>query len=159
MENIKDFLSYDPDTGVFVWIKSKSSKAKAGSIAGSMDRDKYILISFNSKRYPAHRLAWYFVYNTWPTNMIDHINGNPSDNRISNLRDVSCAENLQNMRKPTKRNKTGYLGVSLFKRINKFQARICVNYKEIHLGYYDSADEAYKVYLDAKRRLHKTCSV
>lgn len=95
---IKDYLNYCPNTGNFTWVKktSKSFTKKLGSIAGSDNGAGYIVIEFMKKSYKAHRLAWYYYYNQWPTGIIDHINGITNDNRIENLRDVTSSENSKN---------------------------------------------------------------
>lgn len=83
---LKELLNYNPDTGVFVWRKDMSAKAKAGCVAGSVGGGGRAYIGINQKRHHAHRLAWLYVYGQWPEGGIEHINGNNLDNRISNLR-------------------------------------------------------------------------
>jgi hypothetical protein len=93
---LKELLEYQPETGEFFWKVCRQC-VPAGAKAGSLHKQKgYVFIRADLKRYAAHRLAWLYVHGQWPKNDIDHINGIRSDNRISNLRDVTHATNLLN---------------------------------------------------------------
>jgi hypothetical protein len=90
---MKDLLSYDPPTGVITWKVSRG-RVKAGDVAGNAShRYGYVAIRINGKRYYAHRIAWELYYGEPPSQTIDHINGDTSDNRICNLRDVDSRTN------------------------------------------------------------------
>ena len=152
---LKKLLHYNPDTGVFTWLQSRGS-VRAGTVAGctrTWDRHPSVPISINNKKYKAHRLAWLYVHGRWPFDQIDHIDGNPLNNRISNIRECSHSGNQQN-RTLNKNSSTGYMGVSYHKRDGKYQARIKVNNKKKHLGYFDTPEEAYQAYVEAKAKLH-----
>jgi hypothetical protein len=82
-----------------------------------------------------------YVYGEWPKLNIDHINRNPSDNRLVNLRDVTQKQNRQNASKRSD-NTSGYPGVYWFKRDSKWVANIKHDYKLIHLGLFESLEEA-----------------
>lgn len=146
-------LSYDPNSGVFTWLKSTSYRVKVGDTAGSKNSNGYLLIQIDSKRYLAHRLAWLYVYGVWPKDEIDHINGARTDNRLCNLREATSSENNQNYCMRTD-NTSGYVGVGWHKRDRKWQAQIQHNKKKISLGTYDTPEEAHAVYVKAKRELH-----
>lgn len=88
---------------------------------------------------------------------MDHINGNRSDNRWANLRDVTHSVNLQNQRRPKSDNKCGFLGVHAHP--SGFRAYIGVNKVRLDLGVYATAHKAHQVYLSAKRRLHEGCTI
>ena len=88
-----DALRYDPGTGHFHYV---TPRKLAGKRAGTINHKGYVIIGHARRKYMAHRLAWYFVHGEQPE-IIDHINHNPSDNRIANLRNVTNAENLLNM--------------------------------------------------------------
>jgi hypothetical protein len=156
---IEDYLRYDKDSGLFYWIKNTYKRNNIGEIAGSLERNGYIRISVLGNRFLAHRLAWYFIYGVMPTKSIDHINGIRTDNRIDNLREVSSQENSHNSFKKNSNNSTGYLGVSYFKTHNKFHAQIEVDKKTIHLGFYNSPEEAHKEYLKAKLIFHPSSAI
>ena len=113
-EYVSKVLNYNKETGVFTWKKTTGRRAKIGDRAGCRTTG-YEFIGINKKLYPAHRLAWLMTYGDWPKEFIDHINGDPSDNRIANLREVTFSENLQNQRRAQKRSKSGLLGVSFHK--------------------------------------------
>jgi hypothetical protein len=158
VEQLKDTLDYDADTGVFVWKIRPSKAVKAGDVAGCTEkRIGYITIGIAKRIYKAHRLAWLYVYGSWPKGLIDHINGNKADNRIENLREVFADGNSQNVRKPNRRNKSGFMGVIWFQ--NKWRASVSVNGKSKWLGDYSTPEEAHQVYLEAKRKYHAACTI
>lgn len=150
-ERLKELLHYDQDTGVFTWLISPRNNVFIGSVAGRTDRKGYIRISYQKTPYQAHWLAWLFVYNKWPDNEIDHINGNPSDNRISNLRDVTRKQNMEN-KKIYKNNKSGYSGVTWHSRDKKWQVRIGHYGKRISLGFFDDLSDAIAVRIKAENQ-------
>lgn len=145
---LRELLSYDPETGVFTLRVARGSEP-AGAVAGHLERG-YRRISVDGKLYYAHRLAWLYVYGTWPLLHIDHINNTRDDNRISNLRDVSRTVNNQNLKVAQANNKTGVLGVYFHKKANKYQASIMVNGVRKHLGLFASSGDASAAYLEAK---------
>lgn len=157
-ERVRELLSYNPDTGEFLWLVSGRGVA-AGRIAGGLHCDGYRSICVKNKVYMAHRLAFLYVYGRWPANEIDHINGARSDNRIANLREATASENQGNQRKARSNSTTGFLGVSWYKPNGKFRASIALNGKIKHLGYFTTAEESYAAYLKAKRELHSHCTI
>ncbi len=152
-ELLRELLHYNAETGEFVWRVSCRG-TKAGDRAGtdSSQGRRQIIIGYT--RFKAHRLAWLYVYGKWPNGLVDHINGDPTDNRIDNLREASMSENLQNQRRAHKHNRTGVLGVQWRPSRNKFRARIVADGKEIHLGHFDTVEEAQNAYVEAKRKHH-----
>src|SRR5690606_8595946 len=90
-KRLRELVSYCPDTGIF--HDSISGKQISG-----YDSKGYRRLWLDGRNYMMHRLAWLYVYGRWPRAMIDHINGDPRDNRIVNLRDVTNAVNQQNQR-------------------------------------------------------------
>jgi len=138
---LKEVLDYDPDTGFFT-RKIKGRKAKVGSF----DPEGYVYIQIDRIKYAAHRLALLYMYDAFPIDQVDHINGVKSDNRIVNLRACTHAENQQ-----TKRNVKGYYW---HKGKNRFIAYIKVNNKRIELGRYLNEQDAKQAYLDAKNKYH-----
>ena len=158
VEQLKDALTYDSDTGKFVWKTRPSRAVKAGDVAGCVEkRIGYVTIGIKGRIYKAHRLAWLYVYGQWPNGLIDHINGDKADNRIANLRDVFADSNSQNVRKSNSRNKSGFMGVIWFQ--NKWRASMSVNGKSKWLGDYNTPEEAHQVYLEAKRKYHAACTI
>ncbi len=147
-EIIKRIFHYSPDTGLFTRLVKQGQRGAIGSIAGSADTKGYTIIKIDGKSHKAHRLAWLYVYGEMPDSHIDHINHNPSDNRISNLRSVTQAENNKN-RPPQHDNKSGVSGVIWRKQSKKWMARISVKNKRVHLGLYSDINEAIKVRLIA----------
>ena len=137
---LKNFFDYDPFTGRFARKFAWGSQI-AGSEPGGLSPQGYWQIGVKSRTYPAHRLAWLYVYGSWPDSLIDHINCNKLDNRIGNLR-LSCySKNAQNL--PSSRVR----GVS--NKRNKKQkpwvAYISVQGTRLHLGCFATFDEAIAV--------------
>ena len=148
---LKEILIYDQEAGLFR-RKIDVGGAKIGDIAGTDNGDGYLKIRVDGKSYKAHRLAWLYVMGRWPEKDIDHINGVRCDNRIVNLREATRAENKQNTRTANVNNGSGMLGA--VRRNDRWQAKIRVNGKQLHLGTFDTAEDANAAYLKAKATIH-----
>jgi len=149
-DELRDFVTYDPETGLFT-RKHSRRRWKAGTIlTGTHDRHGHIRIQIGPRVHAAHRLAFLYMTGGWPPQDIDHINGVRDDNRWANLRPASRADNLRNM-KP-KPNKTGLKGVTL--NAGRYAAHIRFNYVSHYLGRYDTPEEAHAAYVEAAHRLH-----
>lgn len=158
-ERLRTVLSYDENTGVFVW-KISAGRVKHGTIAGKSAKCCHARVHIDGNDYWAHRLAWLYVYGAWPANEIDHINGVRSDNRIANLRDVSRSMNQQNQRRPQSDNKTSsYLGVSWRTRSSRWRATITIGGKQKDIGLFDTEEAAHEAYKAQKRILHAGCTI
>lgn len=159
-ERVRELLDYNPRTGDLKWRVSRGNPVKAGDKAGSLMRDGHLEISIDGHRCLVHRVIWLHVYGRWPNGYIDHIDGNPSNNRIENLRDVRRQINQQNQRRARADNRsTGLLGAYYNARAKRHFSSIGLNGKSIHLGYFDSAQEAHEAYVRAKRELHEGCTI
>ena len=139
---------YDPDTGLLYWRTRPRSHFKddhtwrivntrcAGMIAGTKvkhRRCRYYRISFNGKKYFAHRIV-YTMHNGPFTGDLDHIDGNGLNNRIDNLREVSGHENAKNARRRID-NTSGVTGVYWHKTGSKWRVHISSGEsKLVHLG-------------------------
>jgi hypothetical protein len=150
---LREVLDYNPETGIFTWKKSRY-KNRIGTVAGCFSSEKYWRITIDKKEYLAHRLAWIYVHNEHPLHEIDHINGTKDDNRICNLRCATPQENQQNIKKANSKNTSGFAGVHWCKTYKKWVAAIRINKVKKQLGRFDSAQEAYKVYLQHKQIHH-----
>lgn len=155
---LKQILDYDPETGIFVWKRANKVR-KVGDVAGGKMPGGYARVKIGQRHYLAHRLAWLWVYGKWPEHDIDHIDHNPSNNRIQNLRDVSRRANAQNQIHAQSDGSSGFLGVSYRKDRNKYKASIVVDGKQKCLGHFKVAQDAYAAYVAAKRVMHRTCTL
>jgi len=149
---LKELVSYNAETGELFWKARMSDKTPAGKLAGSKRKDGYVCITIRGARLTAHRVAWAIHTGSWPKKYIDHINGDPSDNRFVNLRDVSQSENIQNLYAAKSHNKLGLLGVVRDKK--KFAARIVVDGKRLSLGNFACPQDAHEAYVKAKKHYH-----
>lgn len=152
---LKELFDYNPETGVFTWCEDRcKGKIKAGSIAGSISFYGYVVIGVNGTNYPAHRLAWVYMYGSIPKDLqIDHISGVKNDNRLSNLRLANSAEQGQN-RNINSNNTSGYPGVSWSKVRNKWLASIKLNRKVLYIGVFDTPEAANDARILRKAELH-----
>lgn len=151
-EILKQHLSYNPETGLFA--RKNHFRLNSDGSVGTVQKKGYRAIMVLHRLYRAHRLAWLYVYGEFPNDQIDHINGNRDDNRIANLRVVNAHQNACNKRSPAGLNP--HIGVTKKKRKNQFRwcARIMVNKKAKHLGYFNTVEEAKNAYILAKAQLH-----
>lgn len=151
-ERLKQLLHYDGETGVFTWIVNRKGPARIGDIAGTLVSTKkkhttYVRleIGVDGNRYKAHRLAWLYEYGVMPTHQIDHVDRNPLNNRIGNLREVTNKQNAEN-RGLLPNNTSGYKGVCYSKQRQKWVAHIHHNGLQIHIGVFNSPEEASAAY-------------
>lgn len=150
LKELKEVLDYNPNTGIFIWkidiCTGKNNNrilVHKGERAGCVSND-YRYIKYNGKKYAEHRLAYLFTYGYIPE-YIDHINGNKSDNRISNLRECTKAQNGQN--KPKLSNNTsGYKGVFINPKSGKYIAKIRIDGDLCYIGTFDTPELAAKAY-------------
>lgn len=158
---LRALFLYDPATGVITRRIKRGLCFEPGQVAGHIHSiTKYRLIKIDGLHYCAHRLAWALHHGQEPRHLIDHINGDRSDNRISNLRDVPKSTNAENQRKAAAHNiSTGLLGASVDRRTGRVVANIRVNRKLIRIGSFATAQEAHAAYLAAKRQLHEGCTI
>lgn len=98
---LKAMLTYNPRTGSFRWLRGRPGRRLDG-LAGCINTHGYRVIRINGVDHYGHRLAFLYMTGQWPLRTVDHRNGNPSDNRWSNLRDVSHKTNVRNCTKATK---------------------------------------------------------
>lgn len=154
-EQLHELFHYDENTGHLIRkVKiPRARNANVGDIAGYATQEGYSGIKVAGKKYQAHRLIWFYVYGEWPEE-IDHINGNKSDNRLSNLRNCGRLVNARNLH--SVRGKSKYMGVHPVKNRNKWRACIRAGGNPIWLGEYDTEEEARDAYLVAKAKYHGT---
>lgn len=156
-ERLKQLLSYDPETGIFYWEAKTSNRIHVGNRAGNVNDTGYRRIRIDGAVYLEHRLAWLYLFGEWPEPFIDHINGDPADNRIINLRVATRAINQQNFRRARKDSGTGVQGV--YASGKRFSSRIKTEGKFKYLGMFDTKELAHQAYLEAKRKYHAGCTI
>ena len=147
-ERLKEVLEYSPFLGLFWRIKATSKSVKVGNVAGSRRRNGYVEMSIDGRRYYAHRLAFLYMTGSFPKNQVDHIDGDPSNNRWKNLREATGSENMCNRHKIQSNNKSGVTGVNWIARTGKWRSMICINGKQTHLGYFIDKKDA----INARRK-------
>ena len=143
---LREVLDYNSETGVFTWKIDRRS-VKAGDEAGCSRSDGYTDIRVDGVLYRANRLAWLYVHGTLPL-LVDHENTIRSDNRICNLRPATYSQNAANS-KLSKRNTSGYKGVSLDGESGKWRAIIRVSGEHFSLGRFTDIKDAAVAYRSA----------
>jgi hypothetical protein len=152
-ERLKELLDYDPETGIFTWRVDRGYKAKAGTIAGYESKGYWMIgvdriDKSKDSPYQAGRLAFLWMTGTFPNADCDHADGNPLNNKWTNLREASRSQNQRNKRVQSN-NVTGLKGVSLH-RGTKWVARIKVDgEKKPYLGIFDCPAAAHFAYIVA----------
>jgi hypothetical protein len=143
---------FDYQDGFLFWKVDSSQNVKAGQKAGGVDSRGRWRIGINGKQYQAHRLIFLMHQGHVPS-MLDHIDGNPLNNRIENLRPANFSTNGCN-RKLGINNTSGVKGLTWNKPAGKWQASVKVNKKTHYFGYYKHKEIAEAVLLMARQRLH-----
>lgn len=136
------------------WNKKFSGKL-AGYVHTSKDKS-YNVVKINGKAINISNIIYFLYYGEISNDkniIIDHIDGDSLNDSINNLRQISQMDNTRNMIKC--KNNVGYKGVKLSKSSKKYEARISVDGKYIHIGTYDDAETAHEAYKKQKNILHQ----
>lgn len=166
---LAELLDYDPHTGTLTWNErspshffgSEQDASHSCKIWNSRNAGKPALRTKNKNGYyhgaiygqtiTAHKAAWAIVHGRWPEFAIDHINGDKTDNRLANLRDVTGAENSRNQKRRST-NTSGLTGVSLHKKSGKWVAMVKGDGRVRNLGYFNTKEAAFAARQAANRR-------
>jgi hypothetical protein len=146
-DDVRRALRYNKRTGVFTWRAPASTRLKPGDEAGYLDSNGYRKIRIGYVKYCAHRLAWLYVTGAWPAALVDHINGNPSDNRWKNLREADHSTNGANQRRQRGRERPR--GVYLSAAKGRFTAELKVRGEKRYLGSFATIEQAAEARLAA----------
>ncbi len=144
---------YDPATGALIWRSGRL----AGRLAGTLKDTGYRQVYVSKLHYPVHRIIWLMETGAWPSGVIDHIDGHRSNNRWTNLRDVSISVNAQNQKRAMSNNKTGALGVFVDRGV--IRMAINIDGKQRYFSGFESVDEAHQAYVKMKRVHHEGCTL
>lgn len=169
-ERLRELVRYEPSTGNFYWISESRGGFKgsvvihrAGDRAGTRrGTDGRALIRIDGRLYLGYRLAWLWMTGEWSELEIDHIDGDQTNDRFSNLREASRQKNQQNIRKPqSNKRSSSLLGVYANNRGRSapWRSAISVDGKQRSLGAFMTEQEAHQAYVAAKRVLHEGCTL
>ena len=139
-QEVRTVFAYTPENGLLLW-NIDTCKTKTGDVAGGLSNG-YIQVKYKQRKYMVHRIIWCYVHGDWPKQMIDHIDGDRSNNRIENLRDVSNAKNQYNRHRLNKNNSTGHMGIIYRKRGDAYIVQITVLGAKKYIGYYKTLFDA-----------------
>jgi hypothetical protein len=144
MDALQGKFSYDHLVGL-VYRKRDLERGIIRPI-GRKDSKGYLKVQIGGMEVGVHRLAYALYYRKWPEREVDHKDGNPANNAIHNLREVTTRQNMQNRASHRAGRK---VGATQTKSTGKWQARISVEGKSIHIGTFDTEQEAHAAYLEA----------
>lgn len=133
-EKLKDILEYNSLTGEWIWLHSKK-------IAGTVQKNGYRYIQIEKKLYQSSRLAYLYMKGKFPDNIVDHIDGNTTNDRWINLRPATMSENQYNKIIPS-HNKSGTKGVFWDKRSQRWIARIRKENKTVYSESFRNKEDA-----------------
>ena len=153
VETLNEWIDYDPKTGEFSWLKSPHHLVNAGDRAGGYEKRGYRILRVRKKAIKGHRAAWAITHGYFPTLEIDHIDNDPSNNRIENLREVDRGKNQMNAKTP-KNNSSGVKGVSFCNPKAKWVAAIGINKKKICIGHFDLFEDAVAARKEKETEIH-----
>jgi hypothetical protein len=152
VEELREILAYDPETGVCTWKVPRGTKIRPGMVAGCKNSLGYYFIGINGRRYYTHRIAFALTTGAWPTALVDHIDMDPGNNAWANLRLANKSENMRNRGKQ-KNNTTGAKGVTKADS-GKFVVEVWLNRKKHYIGRFTTIGEAETAYESAAATLH-----
>ncbi len=141
-EKVRELFAYRED-GNLIRIKALPGNS-AGAVVGTIGKERYFRTQINGRSYLIHRLIWLWHYGSLPT-QIDHINRNPLDNRIENLRPASQSQQRANT-DIFKNNTSGFRGVVWHKVNRKWLVSLTIDNKTKHLGYFKDIEDAVMIY-------------
>lgn len=150
LERLREVLSYDPATGLFVWLLTLAPRGKVGTIAGSLKPSGYVCVDIDGTRHRAHRLAWLYMTGEHAPGLVDHRDNVRNHNWWTNLR---LANNQQNGANSKRKHygTSGYKGVFWCKQKQKWKAKISISGRQIHLGTHDTKERAARAYATAAK--------
>lgn len=154
-ERARELVRYEPETGEFYYTKRMSNFCRKDGRAGTTGQRGVRIIRLEGKTYLAHRVAVLLMTGQWPVHEVDHIDGNPGNNRWENLRDIPHKNNVYNMRHtPSHKKYSALMGAQWCQQGKLWKSSICIDGKVVRLGVFESAEAASAAYLKAKRALH-----
>jgi len=157
LARVKELVRYDASTGKLFWLQSVARWIKPGDEAGTKVKHA-IDITLDKTTYRAHRIIWLLMTGQDPGGaIIDHIDGNPHNNKFTNLRLATHHQNQCNQ-KVRSDNTSGFKGVTWDQNRKKWSSSIHAKGKRIFLGRFNTKEEAYRVYCEAAKELHKEFS-
>lgn len=157
LDYLRTRIAVDLATGAVTWIDAtEHHKRLNGALAGSIRRPSkgrkgYVYIKVNTAALKRSHIVYLFGHGHWPKNQVDHINGDSTDDRLANLRDVTATQNAWNHKGRAKKSALP-MGVRALPS-GRFQARIACNKQKFLFGPFDTATEAQAVYQQKRKEL------
>ena len=153
LEELKEYLDYNPDTGIITWKKAKQG-IRVGQVGGAISSDNRksrMQIYFNCTCYMLHRVAYYIYHGVDPLEkMVDHKHNPKTNNKIDNLRLANNSQNQMHRVNLNRNNTSGVIGVYWNKKAKKWYSKIYYHSSQKHLGYFINKEDAIKARREAE---------
>ncbi len=143
-------IHFEYRNGILYWKNKGTGILRERS--GWVDKLGYVCVGFKRKTYKAHRLIYLMHYGYLPK-FVDHIDGNPQNNQIENLREAQMVENSWNQKKRST-NTTGVKGISYSKKAKKYTARCMSNGISFFIGQFDKIEDATENLVAFRNKAH-----
>ena len=167
-ERLRELLHYDPLTGLFTRLVKTCNTVDVGDVCDYFSKkDGYLRISLDHQQYLGQRLAWLYMTGKWPDDEVDHLDTDPANNKLVNLRDVTRRTNSENKRVARVDNKSSrLLGVTFDNRRTRkpwvAQIGVCRSdgtRRNVRIGRFATPQLAHDAYIAVKRQLHAGCTI
>ena len=149
LDRLRELFSYDPENGILIRRMRRGGET-AGRIVGTANSHGHLVCRVDYRMCYVHRIAWALYYGCEPPDIIDHWDGNPANNRIANLREATDGLNTVNTR-ARKNSKSGMRGVHWSSLEGRWRSSFKSNGRSIHLGWFDTKEEAQESYQRAAK--------
>jgi len=151
VERAVELFHYNPKTGDLTRKINSGAHGRAGAVVGYTDSSGYYQVGIDTRSFLVHRVIYLIMTGIWPQEDVDHINHNRKDNRWSNLRPATRAQNSRNRKRPSN-NRSGVIGVYWDKGRSMWRAVIAFNGKNICLGRFADITCAVQARKDAEKK-------
>lgn len=153
-ERLLTLVEYCPESGIFRNKVKRGNASPAGKVLGTKNASGHLVLQIDKEMFLAHRLAWFYCFKEWPLEILDHIDGNPENNSLDNLREANKATNNYNTGMIVT-NTSGIKGAYYNKSRKYYYSQITFNGKRIYLGGgFKTPEEAGELYRAKAKELH-----
>ena len=157
-DQLRRLFDLNAETGEIRWSTACSRGSLTHRVAGSNLNSGYRQVKVGGCSYLVHRVIWAIVYGVWPERAIDHIDGNRSNNAVTNLRLATASQNMQNLAVKQTKSASGLMGAihvpGTSRRRERWESRIRVGGVQKYLGSFESPQDAHTAYMNAKSQHH-----
>lgn len=159
LDEVRRLFRIDAERGSVVWVSPPKYHPRmlgkeAGGLRPTHAGKLYCVIHIGRQAVKRGHLIFFSVHGKWPAPCLDHINGDSTDDRIENLREATLTQNAWNHKRRAKRSLLP-MGVRSVES-GRYQARLAVNKRMLHLGTFDTPEQAHAVYKQKRKEMYGT---